>query len=88
MTARAQWRWSAWLVGVVAGFALIEHAAYTTGTHPTLTAVLRYWLGIQPTAPNRTIRASCAAGAVAGGLVTLAVHLAHVPDDEHAGDHL
>lgn len=82
MTARAQWRWAALFGGTLVGFAWLEHGAYTRGHHPTLTAVLRYWLGIQPSAPNRTIRASCAAGAVAGGLVTLAVHLAHVPDDE------
>lgn len=88
MTARAQWRWAAWAVTIVGGFAFLEHGAYVHGHHPTLTAVLRYWLGIQPSAPNRTIRAATAAGAVAGGLVTLAVHLAHVPDDEHAGDHL
>jgi len=81
MTARTQWRWLAWASGTLTGFALIEHAAYTTGAHPTLTAVLRYWLGIQPSAPNRTIRAAAAAGALAGGLVTLAVHLARVPED-------
>lgn len=82
MTARAQWRWTAWLVGIIGGFAFIEHAAYTTGAHPTLTAVLRYWLGIAPVAPSRTIRAATAAGAVAGGLVVLAVHLARVPDEQ------
>jgi len=81
VTARAQWRWATWLVGILAGFTLIEHAAYTTGRHPTLTAVLRYWLGIAPAAPNRTIRAAVAAGAVGGGLVVLAVHLAAVPDE-------
>lgn len=80
VTARAQWRWAAWMTGILAGFAVIEHAAYTTGAHPTLTAVLRYWLGIAPVAPSRTIRAATAAGAVAGGLVVLAVHLARVPD--------
>lgn len=82
MTARAQWRWTAWLVGILAGFAFIEHAAYTTGHHPTLTRVLRYHLGIAPARPDRTIRAATAAGAVAGGLVVLAVHLARVPEDE------
>lgn len=87
MTARSQWRWHAWILGVVTGFALIEHAAYTTGHHPTLTAVLRYWIGIQPARPDRTVRAAVAAGAVAGGLVTLAVHLARVPElDESTGD--
>lgn len=80
-TARAQWRWATWLLGIVAGFAFLEHAAYTTGRFPTLTAVLRFWLGIAPVAPSRTIRAATAAGAVAGGLVVLAVHLARVPDD-------
>jgi hypothetical protein len=84
VTARQQWRWGTWLLGLLAGFAFIEHAAYTTGAHPTLTAVLRYWLGIAPAAPNRTVRAAVAAGAVAGGLVVLAVHLARVPDDEAA----
>ena len=82
MTARQQWRWGTWALGILAGFAWLEHGAYTRGHHPTLTAVLRYWLGIQPAHPRRTIRAAAAAGAVAGGLVTLAVHLAHVPDEE------
>lgn len=82
MTARAQWRWHAWLLGVVCGFAFIEHAAYTTGSHPTLTAVLRYWIGIAPAHPRRTIRAAVAAGGVTGGLVALAVHLARVPDGQ------
>jgi hypothetical protein len=81
VTARSQWRWHAWMIGILAGFTLIEHAAYTTGQHPTLTAVLRYWLGISPAAPNRTIRAAVAAGALGGGLVVLAVHLAAVPDE-------
>lgn len=85
MTARAQWRWWSYFAGLAAGFAFIEHAAYTTGRHPTLTAVLRYWLGIAPSRPDRTVRAAVAAGAVAGGLVTLAVHLARVPDDEPVG---
>lgn len=85
MSPRQQWRWHAWAVAVVAGFALVEHSAYTTGRHPTLTAVLRYWLGIAPSRPDRTVRAAVAAGAVAGGLVTLAVHLARVPHDEPAG---
>lgn len=79
MTARSQWRWVALFSGTLAGFAFIEHAAYTTGTHPTLTAVLRYWLGIAPAHPRRTIRAAIAAGGVTGGLVALAVHLARVP---------
>lgn len=85
MSPRQQWRWGAWLLGILAGFTFIEHAAYTTGHHPTLTAVLRYWLGIAPAHPRRTIRAAVAAGAVAGGLVTLAVHLARVPEDEPEG---
>lgn len=82
MTARQQWRWMAWGASVLGLFAYIEHGAYTTGAHPTLTAVLRYWLGIQPSAPNRTVRAAAASGAIAGGLVVLAVHLAQVPDDQ------
>lgn len=82
MTVRQQWRWSAWALATVGGFALIEHAAYTTGSHPTLTAVLRFWLGIAPVKPGRTVRAAVAAGAVAGGLVVLAVHLARVPVEE------
>jgi len=82
VTARAQWRWAALFGSTIVGFAFLEHGAYVHGHHPTLTAVLRYWLGIQPSAPNRTIRAAAAAGAVAGGLVTLAVHLAHVPDED------
>ena len=82
MTARQQWRWGTWLVGILAGFAWLEHGAYTRGHHPTLTAVLRYWLGIAPARPDRTIRAAVAAGAVAGGLVTLAVHLVNVAEDQ------
>lgn len=78
-TARAQWRWAALLTGTVAGFAFLEYAAYTHGRFPTLTAVLRYHLGIAPARPDRTVRAAVAAGAVAGGLVVLAVHLARVP---------
>jgi hypothetical protein len=80
MTARTQWRWAAWAGGTILGFAWLEHGAYTRGHHPTLTAVLRYHLGIQPATDRRTIRAAIAAGAVAGGLVTLAVHLARVPE--------
>jgi hypothetical protein len=82
VTARAQWRWLAWATGILGGFAVIEHAAYTTGAHPTLTKVLRYHLGIAPARPDRTVRAAVAAGAVAGGLVVLAVHLARVPAEE------
>ena len=82
MTARAQWRWATWAVGILAGFTFIEHAAYTTGQHPTLTKVLRFHLGIAPARPDRTVRAAVAAGAVAGGLVVLAVHLARVPAEE------
>jgi hypothetical protein len=81
VTARQQWRWGAWAASVLAGFAWLEHGAYTRGHHPTLTAVLRYWLGIAPARPDRTIRAAVAAGAVSGVLVVLAVHLARVPAD-------
>lgn len=82
MNARQQWRWAALFGSTLVGFAWLEHGAYTRGHHPTLTAVLRYWLGIQPAHPRRTIRAATAAGAVAGGLVTLAVHLANVREPE------
>jgi hypothetical protein len=83
-TARAQWRWWTFAVGIVGGFAYLESVAYRHGTYPTLTVVLRYWLGIDPVKERRTIRAAIAAGAVAGGLVTLGVHLARVPEiEEH-----
>lgn len=81
MSARQQWRWLAWATGILAGFAWLEHGAYTRGHHPTLTAVLRYHLGIYPATDSRTIRAATAVGALAGGVVVLAVHLARVPQD-------
>jgi hypothetical protein len=85
VTARSQWRWAAFATSILAGFTWIEYGAYTSGHHPTLTKVLRYHLGIAPARPDRTVRAAVAAGAVAGGLVVLAVHLARVPPEEQSG---
>jgi hypothetical protein len=82
VTARAQWRWAALFGGTILGFTWLEYGAYTYGHHPTLTRVLRFHLGISPARPDRTMRAAVAAGAVAGGLVALAVHLARVPAEE------
>lgn len=67
--------WAAWFAVAVATFAWLERAALRTGT-PTLSAVMRHYLGIYPPRPSRSLRAA----AVAGGAVTLAVHLARVPN--------
>lgn len=74
------WPWAALGAGTLAGFAVLETVAYRTGRLPTLTAVLRYGLGINPPHEQRTIRAATAIGGLTGGLVALAVHLAHTEE--------
>lgn len=77
---RRAWPWAVWAGGTLAGFAAIETAALRHHRWPTLTAVLRYLLGIDPAHERRTIRAAAAIGGLTGGLVALAVHLHHSPE--------
>jgi hypothetical protein len=82
MIPRAHWRWAAWAAGTLATFGVLEHLALRSrGRTPTLSCVLRYWLGIHPVHPSRTVRAAVAAGGLTGGALALAVHLGHVPGD-------
>lgn len=81
---RQHWPWLAWAASTLAGFTALETMAFRTGRLPTLTAVLRHALGIDPRHDQRTIRAATAIGGLTGGLVALGVHLAHTGDDELA----
>lgn len=78
---RTAWPWAAWAAATLAAFAALERAAYRPGAAvPTLSAVLRYALGIHPPADRRTIRAAIAIGGLTGGFASLAVHLSRVPE--------
>lgn len=74
------WPWTLWAAATLVGFGVLETAALRDQSVPTLSAVLRYWLGIHPAAEDRAIRSAVAYGAITSGLVALAVHLANVPE--------
>lgn len=47
--------WGIWTVSTLATFSVLETRAVRTGRIPTLTACLRYWLGIKPAHPRRRV---------------------------------
>lgn len=52
MKQRRTWdlAWAAWLTGTVGSFAVLEYLAYHRRLHPTLSATLRRWMGVDPRA--------------------------------------
>lgn len=47
--------WGVWAVSTIGTFTVLEGIAVHTGRVPTLTACLRYWLGIKPRHGRRHI---------------------------------
>lgn len=66
------WAWGTWLAATIGSFAWLEAAALRRRCHPTLSATLARWLGLNP----RGRRGPYALAAFALGWTWLTVHVA------------